>query len=532
MAATKRKPAPKKSNAKSKRVVVSKPSKYSPRNFSLRTKLLFVGLFALMGGAAIYASFADTPTDIVVGMGSAGAVSASRDTAGGVTVSGSGAALSFQITNDNVLQCTNNAAGKITTAQLTPQQTSDIANQVIAAGIQTQADSVVASGQGTLESTWVRVNASGVSKTVNITGTVESTDFGRAVSAVARDACKQANKPLNTQASAGTTDKKISKSQAQALAQKLEDALNAKAYADGYGPLRETGNYVSLNYWRDANGVSLNLKATACLRDSARKHSEDMANYNTMSHQLPNEPYFGKRIDNQCGSGNWTYAGENVGWNSDMSLNGVAKLVDIMAQEKAPDNGHRLNILSTHYTNVGAGVYLDYTHNKVWITQDFAAFNNAEPAYDTADGWNLNGSATVSSSTAGAAATIYAKPGQAVYYHYRIANTGPKRASYTQYRIWKNYSATGALVSSSDEHAETSNTTGWGRHGDGWPASTTEYAFSGRYYDDYTYDTAATVIPSTAKNGEKYCRAIWYNNAAGPSTGAETSNYACAIVKS
>ena len=38
---------------------------------------------------------------------------------------------------------------------------------------------------------------------------------------------------------------------------------------------------------------------------------------------------------------------------------GSWQLESIMYNEKPPNNGHRLNILSTHYRNIGVDVYMD-----------------------------------------------------------------------------------------------------------------------------------------------------------------------------
>ena len=64
-------------------------------------------------------------------------------------------------------------------------------------------------------------------------------------------------------------------------------------------------------------------------------------------------------------------AGENIGWNSDQTLSGVRYLEREMYREKAPENGHRLNILDHSFRDVGIDVYFDKTHNKMWFTQDF-----------------------------------------------------------------------------------------------------------------------------------------------------------------
>jgi uncharacterized protein YkwD len=105
------------------------------------------------------------------------------------------------------------------------------------------------------------------------------------------------------------------------------------------------------------------------LRVSARRHNVAMANANEMSHQLPGEPWFGRR--EQLAGYWWSWAGENIGWNSDMTLSGVTLLQRLMYNEKPPNDGHRVNILNSHYRNVGVDVYFDKVHHKVWLTTDF-----------------------------------------------------------------------------------------------------------------------------------------------------------------
>jgi uncharacterized protein YkwD len=123
-----------------------------------------------------------------------------------------------------------------------------------------------------------------------------------------------------------------------------------------------------LNRERAAHGLRP-LSMVPALRRSARRHNVNMSRFNTMSHQLPGEPVFTRRISNA--GYDWSWAGENIAWNSDMSLPGVALLARLMYHEKPPNNDHRLNILSTHYRNVGVDVYLDHEHHKVWLTTDF-----------------------------------------------------------------------------------------------------------------------------------------------------------------
>ena len=44
-----------------------------------------------------------------------------------------------------------------------------------------------------------------------------------------------------------------------------------------------------------------------------------------------------------------------------------------MYHEVAPNDGHRVNILSRTFTQVGIDVYYDARHHKIWFTQDFGA---------------------------------------------------------------------------------------------------------------------------------------------------------------
>ena len=115
------------------------------------------------------------------------------------------------------------------------------------------------------------------------------------------------------------------------------------------------------------------IQMSTQLRLSARRHNLAMAKADTMSHQLPGEPWFGRR--EQLAGYWWSWAGENIGWNSDMTLGGVTLLQRLMYNEKPPNDGHRENILNTHYRQVGVDVYFDKVNHKVWLTTDFGHRN-------------------------------------------------------------------------------------------------------------------------------------------------------------
>jgi uncharacterized protein YkwD len=123
-----------------------------------------------------------------------------------------------------------------------------------------------------------------------------------------------------------------------------------------------------INVERAVHGLAP-VRMSAKIQLAARRHNVTMASYNTMSHQLPGEPYFGRRIT--LAGYYWNYAGENIAWNSEMNLAGVVLLQRLMYREKPPYDAHRLNILNRHYRHVGVDVYMDRVHHKVWLTTDF-----------------------------------------------------------------------------------------------------------------------------------------------------------------
>ena len=123
-----------------------------------------------------------------------------------------------------------------------------------------------------------------------------------------------------------------------------------------------------LNSERHAHHLKA-LTSNVHLVSSARGHNLAMARTNSMAHQVRGESALGRRID-RAGY-HWTWNGENIGYNSKMTKAGVLTLEKAMYNERAPFNGHRLNILNKHFRHVGVDVYLDRAHHKVWLTVDF-----------------------------------------------------------------------------------------------------------------------------------------------------------------
>jgi uncharacterized protein YkwD len=111
------------------------------------------------------------------------------------------------------------------------------------------------------------------------------------------------------------------------------------------------------------------------LETSSRAHTLVMAGGCGLSHQCPGEPALPARLT-QAGV-RWTSSGENIGDGGPESDTGAAiaqlavTLTQDMLAEKPPDDGHRLNILSSSFRSIGICVYRD-ADGIVWMTQDFS----------------------------------------------------------------------------------------------------------------------------------------------------------------
>lgn len=108
---------------------------------------------------------------------------------------------------------------------------------------------------------------------------------------------------------------------------------------------------------------------------SATAHNNLMANGCGLSHQCSGEAAIGDRVT--AAGVHWTACGENIGEGGPEpdTAAGMAKmavsLTNDMLAEKPPNDGHRLNILSSSYTEVGIAITID-SSGTVWMTQDFA----------------------------------------------------------------------------------------------------------------------------------------------------------------
>ena len=130
-----------------------------------------------------------------------------------------------------------------------------------------------------------------------------------------------------------------------------------------------------INQARAQNGLKAYTMSTDLINSASGHNTQMMENGCGLSHQCPGEPALG---DRETAAGvQWTAAGENIGDGGpvDDSQSSIAQmavsLTNSMLAEQPPNDGHRLNILSSSYTEVGIAVTRD-SSGTVWMTQDFA----------------------------------------------------------------------------------------------------------------------------------------------------------------
>jgi len=126
--------------------------------------------------------------------------------------------------------------------------------------------------------------------------------------------------------------------------------------------------YQLLNQERASLGLPAYRWSPALTR-AAKQHNYWMSTRNTLSHQLSGEHSLGYRVSVQGYT--WSAVGENVAVNGNWTLAGILSLQRMMFNEVAPNDGHRRNIVSRTFKDVGIDVCFDAVHNKTWVTQVF-----------------------------------------------------------------------------------------------------------------------------------------------------------------
>jgi len=124
-----------------------------------------------------------------------------------------------------------------------------------------------------------------------------------------------------------------------------------------------------VNQARASAGVAA-LSIDPLIHGEALVHSAAMTCYG-MSHFVPPGTTPASRM--AAAGVKFTWQGENIGWSgigSDWQK--VMWLFNSMMAEKPPNDGHRKNILNTHFSRTGIGIYVENASGRLWLTEDFA----------------------------------------------------------------------------------------------------------------------------------------------------------------
>jgi uncharacterized protein YkwD len=153
-------------------------------------------------------------------------------------------------------------------------------------------------------------------------------------------------------------------------AAKSAAAKSASSSASDYATRSDWAKAVlaELNAERANHGLPA-MKLNSKLVSAAHAHNLAIAKANKLSHQLNGEAALGSRVS--AAGYSWSAVGENVAYSTSRSQSGVLAVQKAMYNEKPPDDGHRRNILSKTYVDVGIDVISDSVHGKVWLVTDF-----------------------------------------------------------------------------------------------------------------------------------------------------------------
>ena len=106
------------------------------------------------------------------------------------------------------------------------------------------------------------------------------------------------------------------------------------------------------------------------IHGEALQHSEDMTCYG-MDHYIP--PGTTPETRMAAVGVTLTFHGENIGWSGrGTALDKMMWLFNGMMAEVPPNDGHRKNFLSPHFTITGIGIYVENVSGRLWLTEDFA----------------------------------------------------------------------------------------------------------------------------------------------------------------
>ncbi|SRR6266567_1824943 len=126
--------------------------------------------------------------------------------------------------------------------------------------------------------------------------------------------------------------------------------------------------FTQINHNRAANHLNA-LTWNNTLAKGARLHSQKMLKCG-LSHACPGEPQPCDRVQQE--GIQYMACGENVGTATyPTTWAGVQAIDQGMMSEVPPEDGHRKNLLSGDFHQIGIGIIIA-SNNTVWVTEDFA----------------------------------------------------------------------------------------------------------------------------------------------------------------
>lgn len=125
----------------------------------------------------------------------------------------------------------------------------------------------------------------------------------------------------------------------------------------------------AVNQARANAGVAA-LASDPRIHAEALSHSAAMTCFG-MSHYVP--PGTTPETRMRAAGVTFTWGGENIGWSGrGTSMDKIQWLFNMMMAEQPPNDGHRKNILQSHFTGTGIGIYVENSSGRLWLTEDFA----------------------------------------------------------------------------------------------------------------------------------------------------------------
>jgi uncharacterized protein YkwD len=352
--------------------------------FNLKFLLIFVVLFAVIGGVVIFMTRAESSDQLLLSKEFVRPASVTKDPndTSGSSVKRNYQDLSFQVYSSGQLVCGNPAdPDVVTTTSLNNGQLKALQKQIASTGLSSQPDGVVLGKDEVLlgdNVTTITYLLNGQQKSLITTADNPKTEIVSRITALGENACKQAVTKLNRKDAPVPAQKKINKNKYNSdtvgkVTSYLRNQFAPKAEAaSSYSVEAENVQYQTLEAVRSYLRMP-QMRHDFCEAITARIWSNAMDVYNNMAHSS-----LANFHTQYCGY-SWSTLGENIGIttcsNSDSATNCSKRLFTAFSNS----THHRDNLLGgkdaagrpLNFNAWGVGVVRDTTRQQLWITHEF-----------------------------------------------------------------------------------------------------------------------------------------------------------------